>query len=349
MSSALKAALAWILLISLIPATLNAQPGSKQRRMITLEISCDARAPVGTQQKWIEMLQNVGADRVVSRTAASGTPTVEETQTSSSTLVRVTGFIVGGRLKLPGGSFSIRDRAGIKELLDRLRDDGAKVALADKKAFGLTSEQLVGLHQRLSEKVDFPTAGQRAGDVVSKLTNRSGLKFVLDHSARAAVNGNEKVAEELEGISIGTALATVARPLGLVVQPRREQGKSLEIHLIDSRNVNGEHWPIGWPISAAPLSVEPKLFEKLDVEIRGFRMKDALDAVEKRAGVPFFYDHNTLAREGIEMSDVRVTLVQKKASLIVAISKLLRQSKPRMSEEIRTDENGKAFLWITVK
>jgi hypothetical protein len=317
--------------------------------VIILEIYSDARAPVGTQQEWIQMLQDVGADRVTSKTGKPGTPTVEETQTSGAVLIKVTGFVMGGQLKLPGGSFSIRDAAAIRDLLKRLRDDGAKVALAEKKAFGMTSEQLVELHQQLAETVDFSTAGKRAGDVVAKLIAKSGLRFTLDDSARVAINGNETVAEELEGISVGTALATVVRPLGLVVQPQREQGKSVEVHLVDSRSVKGEHWPIGWPISQAPLTVEPKLFERLDIEIRGFSMKAALDAVEKRAGVPFFYDHNTMAREGIELSETKATVVQKKVSLMVVISKLLRQTKPRMSEELRIDENGKPFLWITVK
>ena len=151
MSHVWKAAFIWSILISALTATVFAQPAMAQRRMIVLEISSDARSPVGTQQKWMEMLQKVGADKVVSRTGKSGTPTVEETRMTSSSLVKVTGFVVGGKLKLPGGSFSIRDTAGIRELLKRLREDGAKVALAEKKAFGLTSEQLVALHQQLAK------------------------------------------------------------------------------------------------------------------------------------------------------------------------------------------------------
>ena len=72
-------------------------------------------------------------------------------------------MIAGNRLKLPGGSFSIRDKAGIRELLTRLRDDGAQVAMAEKKAFGLTSEQLVTLHGRFSQTVEFETKGRKAG------------------------------------------------------------------------------------------------------------------------------------------------------------------------------------------
>ena len=319
-----------------------------KRRTIYLEVSADARAVVGTQQKWIEMLQDVGADKVVSKTAETGTPAIEETELTNSTIVRVTGFIVGNRLKLPGGSFTIRDKTGIRTLLQRIRDDGAKVALAEKKAFGLTSEQLVGLHEKFAQVVDFSTRGKQAGDVIGKLASKTGLKFTLDMTAKAAIRSQETVVEELEGMSIGTALATVVRPLGVVIEPRREQGKSLEVHILSSR-VSKENWPIGWPIESPPVSVAPGLFDEIPIEIRNFPLNDVLDAVEKKSGVPFFYDHNTLAREGVELSEVKVSLTNKKIGLLVAVSRLLKQSDPILNYEIRVDENGKPFLWITVR
>jgi hypothetical protein len=335
-----------IILLLGIPEIALGQPA--KRRMIYLEVSADARARVGTQQDWLKMLQDVGADKVLSKTARTGTPTIEESEFTNSTIIRVTGFIVGSQLRLPGGNFSIRDKAGIRTLLQKLRDDGARVALAEKKAFGLTSEQLVGLHGVFAEPVEFNTKGQNAGDVIGGLIKQTGLKFVLDPSARAAVNGKETVAEELKGMSVGTALAAVVRPLGVVVQPKREQGKSLEIHILDSRS-SDENWPIGWPIDRPPVSAAPDLFDQIPIEIRNFPLNAVLDAIEKKSGVPFFYDHNTLARKGIELSEVKVTLVDKKIALLVAVSRLLKQSQPRLSYEIRVDENAKPFLWISAK
>lgn len=342
-----------VLLLFTFVAQTFAQPARQEsdqskRRMIFLEVSADSRAVVGTQQSWIEMLQGVGADRVISKTAKTGTPSVEETETAASTVIRVTGFIVGNKLKLPGGSFTIRDQAGIRTLLQKLRDDGARVALAEKKAFGLTSEQLVGLHQVFSKPVEFETTGQKAGDVIKKLIGQSGLRFQLDRAAQAAINGDETVAEELKGISIGTSLATVVRPLGLSVEPKREQGKSVEVHILDSR-ASDESWPIGWPIERPPVAVEPKLFTKIPVTVKNFPIKTVLSGLQKRAGVPFFYDHNTMAREGIEFDEIKVSVSQKQITLMGAVSKVLRQTKPKMSYEIRLDENAKPFLWISVR
>ena len=124
-------------------------------------------------------------------------------------------------------------------------------------------------------------------------------------------------------MSTGMALATIVRPLGLVIEPKREQGKALEIHIVDSRD-SQENWPIGWPIEKPPVAVEPKLFTRIPIEIRNFALAKVLSALQKRAGVPFFYDQNSMAREGIELDDIRVTLSKKQITLMGAVSNLLK-------------------------
>lgn len=323
-------------------------PGIAQQRIVELQIRADARARVGTQQRWMEMLSTVGADRVATKTGSISEPEIEETKLSSTSLVTITGMISGEKLYLPGGSFSIRDKARIRELIQRIRDDGARVALAEKKAFGLTSEQLVELHQAMRKPLNFDTRSANSAEVVQKISRLIGRRLELDATARTALAGSESVSEELNGVSSGTALAVVLRPLGLVWQPRRLQGKPLELTIVDSGS-SSENWPIGWPIENPPVQVEPRLFERLQLEIRGYPLSDALNAIEKRSGVPFFYDHNSLARNGVELAETKVTLIQEKASFMVAIDKLLRQSKPKLIDELRVDENGKTFLWITTR
>ncbi len=320
--------------------------GFAQQRRIELEVLADSRAAPGTQQQWMQMLQEVGADRVVVKTGRAGTPSVEETELSSSTLILVTGWLQGNKLALPGGTFSIRDKAKIRALLTNLRDDGTKVALAEKKAFGMTSEQLVQLHSQLSKPLDFKTRGESSAATVQKIEQLIGIRLQPDATARAALRGDATVAEELEGISAGTALAVVLRPLGLVLEPRRRQGQPVEVMLVDSQ-MSDEHWPIGWPAEKPPIQLEPKLFDRLELEIRGFPLADVLNAIEKRSGVPFFYDHNSLARHGVELAETKVTLVRDQVSLMVALGRLLSQSKPALVDEMRVDENGKPFLWIS--
>jgi hypothetical protein len=319
-----------------------------QERIIELQVFCDGRAVVGTQQRWMEMLQGVGADRVVVKTGAVDAPNIEESKVASATMIYLSGSIENSQLHLPGGRFSINDKAGIRDLIQKLRDDGATVALAEKKAFGLTSAQLVELHGMLRKPLDFDTKGANAGEVIEKIAQLIEVRFHFDATAQTTLLANHTVTESLEGISAGTSLAVVLRPLGLVLQPQRLQGKPLELLIVDFQK-SAENWPIGWPLEQSPVQAEPRLFEKLKLEIRGFPLSDALNAIEKRSGVPFFYDHNSFAREGVALSQNIVTVVQERASLMVAIGKLLRQCRPKLSDELRMDENGKPFLWITTQ
>lgn len=334
-----------LLILSFAKADLAAAFQTKHR-MIELEIRSDARSTVGIQQEWMQALQDVGADRVRIVTGKPTMPTVEETELSSTSILRISGSIEGGKLYLPGGSFKIRNKSGIRDLLTKLRDDGAKVALADKKAFGLTSEQLVSLHDTLAKPLNFSTKDVGALSAVDKISSLIGVQFPKDAAARAALNSNAVISEELIGISAGTALAVIVRPLGLVVEPKREQGKSLQIRIV-ATEASTENWPVGWPIDEPPFKIEPRLFEKLQLEIREFPLSDALDAIERRTKVPFFYDHNAMARHGIELAETKVTLVRKKVSFVVAMGKLLSQCKPLMKDELRVDENGKPFVWIS--
>lgn len=317
-----------------------------QSRMIELEVYVEDRAPLGTAQNWMEALNHCGADRISVKTGSLTAPVAEETELGKSSMILVKGTIDRNRLRLPGGSFGISDKAGIAALLKRIREDGTAVALADKMAFGLTAPQLVELNTQLSAPINFSTKGANVRDSLTQISQRTGHKFQLDEAASKALAGNDTILEELRGISAGTAIAIIVRPLGLVLQPERKQGEPAKLAIIDAQS-SKEHWPIGWPPEQLPVRAAPKLFERLDLEIRGFKLQSTLDAIQKRTEVPFIYDQNSLARTGIELGEVKVTLVQNKVTYMSAIGKLLRQTKPGLIQELRVDEAGKPFLWIS--
>jgi flagellar basal body rod protein FlgB len=57
----------------------------------------------------------------------------------------------------------------------------------------------------------------------------------------------------------------------------------------------------------------------------------------------------TMSKDGnaVDLSQVMVSYNKAKTSYALALSKLLLQAKPRLRHEVRKDENGKSFLWIT--
>ncbi len=318
---------------------------AQKKRYVEIEVVVSRQAPVETQQQWMKLLTDVGADRVRSKTSRYGAKVkVSENESSTSIRVKVEGAIQGGKLVLPGQSFSMRDKAALTEYVAQLKTDGAEIALSEKKAFGLTSKQLVAVNEALKHPLKSETTGQTASKVVGELMNQLSLRVKMDASAKRAFARSEPIEDELKDFSAGTALAAVARPLGLVMVPKRI-GSEISLHLIDYTKAD-EHWPIGWPAPAIPKRMVPRLFDKFPIEVREFPLDQVLNAIQTRSKVPMLFDYNSMARAGIDLSKTNVTFA-KKSSYAHALGKVLNQATPRMDYEIRVDENGRPFLWIT--
>lgn len=319
-----------------------------QAATVELELMTEPGFPVTGGQTWARMLQDVGASSVRIRAArSSDRGGIEKRGTDRSPIYQVKGFLsADNTLRLPGGTFRSTDRVRIKAWVEKLKADGVENITAKTGAFGLTSKQLLGLHKDLATPIVFSTKGEGILDVVQRIANGIAVPVRIDDSAREALYGKEVVAEELTGMSAGTALAAVLRPLGLVASPYRESGSNPRIEIVDARRAD-ENWPVGWPSEESPRTTMPKLFEFLNVEIDGFALSDALGAIQKRLDVPFLYDHNSLARHGLELKQIKVSVPSGRTYYKGLIDRMLLQTKPRMKAELRVDEAEKPFLWIT--
>ena len=238
------------------------EPAAAQNRLVELEI-VSTGGQLGAEQQVMQMLTGVGADRISVRSARNrARPSIDESESGGVVSVRVVGVLDGTKIRLPGKSFSTRDAAGIRDFIQQLRDDGADVAMADKKAFGLTSEQLVTVYEVLSAEVTIATQGQPSNEVVNRLVEGLRNDVIVSRQARAALD-TTAILEDYQGLSTGTALAGILRPLGLVLTPHRPQGQALQFQIAMSDEVE-EHWPVGWPVETPPIDAAPALFEKLD-------------------------------------------------------------------------------------
>ena len=321
---------------------------AQDRNFVELEVVADAGTMLESGQKWLEKLSDVGADTVRMNQARGGArPDVKKTKTASGGSYKITGVINSrGQLVLPGGRFSLRDTDKISAYVESIRADGAEVALAEKMAFGLTAEQLVALHTDLTPTYQSATTGATPAQILTNIRSTCKVTIVMDESARGALESDYTLEDELKGLSQGTVLAAALRPLGLVAAPRREQGKQTEIVITDSRRAE-EHWPIGWPLQTRPSKTVPKLYERIPVNIKNYTLKATLDAIQKSVELPFLYDRNSMARTGIELEEIRVSLSAEKLAYQLVLDKIVAQARPRLSLDVRVDESGKAFLWFS--
>ena len=336
----------WVQIVVVLCCGFLAADAQAQRRIIELEIAASGAEAVSTQQRWMQMLSKVGADRIRSKTSGNGIVKISESELGEAIRVKIQGAINKGKLVLPGQSFRISQKAAIAQYIENLRLDKAEVALADAKAFGLTAQHLVDVNEAMKAKLDFSTKGKSVSDVIRKSKRIAGMHFVFDDTAQAALKRGELVLDELEGFSVGTSLAAIARTQGLVVVPKRERGKDVKLHFVDYRSAD-EFWPIGWPGNQLPRSALPGMYEKFPIEIRNAPLDQALKAVLARAKVPMLLDHNSLAIAEIDLSKSNVTFVKESSNYINLMTKVLNQTRPRMDFEIRLDENAKPFLWLS--
>jgi hypothetical protein len=325
------------------------QSSAHAQARVELELITEKGFPIDGAQEWVEALKSVGASGIRIRAAKPGDDgAIVTSGTAKAPIYKVTGVLTSGSvLRLPGGQFRLQDKARIAAWIRKLQEGGEDALTATTGVFGLTSKQLVAMHEGLAPRVSSSTKGKRTGEVVRQIVSGlSKVEVAIDPSAEKALREEETTPDELAGVSSGTALAAAIRPLGLVAVPLPPRGEQLRMVVVDARAAK-ESWPVGWPPEKPPKDTMPGLFRFLNVEIADTPLNEALDAIQERLKSPFLYDHNSMARHKVEPSAVKVKVPEGNTYYKGIIDRMLSQAKPQLKCEIRVDEAGQPLLWIT--
>jgi hypothetical protein len=200
------------------------------------------------------------------------------------------------------------------------------------------------IRKQLGAKVKEATAGRRRTDVLAGIAADLRLHLPVPADAAAALAEEGPLTEELQGLASGTALAFVLRPAGYALVPKPGAG-GYDLQIVAVKNAQ-EIWPVGLPAEDRRRELLPVLSEVIEVQIdKGTLLTNALAAIGGRVKAPFLIDHNALAAEGVELDKVTVQLPARKLNYSIILNSLLGQA--RLVYEVRTDEAGQPFLWIT--
>jgi len=324
------------------PSAVGAEP------QVELELVTEEGFPLTGGQKWIAALKGLRVSSLRIRQAKPGDRAeLVRGGTDASPVYYVKGLLTRqNTLLLPGGRFTLRDRARIAGWIAKVKAGGPEELSARPSAFGLSAKELVKLHEQLAARVSFSTKGERPKAMVRKIADLIEPRVAVDQQIQRAFAGDDIVAEELSGVASGTALAAIVRPLGLVLVARKQAGQ-VRLVITDFRKAQ-ESWPIGWPPEKKARELLPKFYEFLTVEIKDTVLSDVLTEIQGRLEVPFLLDHNSLARHRIDPSAIRVNLPEGRTYYKKIVDRILFQAK--LKAEIRVDEAGQPLLWIsTVK
>jgi hypothetical protein len=299
---------------------------------------------VGTDTSaWSDMLNRAGFSSVRIRAAGSDSPLLQTKGTAELPSYRVVGILTSDNLLiLPKGRFKLSDRSALEQWVTRLRDGGEDGVNLKPAAFGLLPKQLFAVHQDLTKPVAASTLGKHPRDAARDIAAGLTLKFTSDVACQQALASGENVADELQGVSSGTALAAILRPVGLAIVPEKN-GAEARLR-IASATAAKEFWPVGWPLKGNPRETLPELFKFLKIEIVDTPLNEGLTAIAGRLRVPLLVDHNAIVRDKIDLSR-KVSHSSPSTYYSLALDRLLIQA--RLKSELRIDEADKPLLWVT--
>jgi hypothetical protein len=367
--------------VTILPATVSAAIAAPS---IELELATENGLQITAPQEWLQLLTRLGVENVQIRGAKPGdAPAVTNRGTAQRPRYHVVGILSSReQLRLPGDTFTRGDAKRLKDYFDRLSADGDERLTAPEGHFGLTQKELADVFADLSQPLDFETKGQPPRTVIERLQSKFKQQFAIDASADRTLREAQVFPDELTGLSAGTALAMLLRNYGLVFHPEKPRGQptvyriqpangeSAATRLGSPRaasdqpalsagtprpteddhagkiiNIRQKNWPIGWEPEKAPGATAPMLFDKINAEIDGFTLQESLDAIGPRLKVPYYVDRRMLAALGIDPANVKIKVERAQMSYMRLLDRVLAQA--RLGCQLRTDEAGTVFLWIS--
>ncbi|MEN1681414.1 MAG: hypothetical protein AAGJ46_17670 [Planctomycetota bacterium] len=311
---------------------------------VSLEVAATS-TNANAHHQWLQLLSGVGVSNVRIRSARRGDEPAIEPLGDSGRHLRVVGVLDNrNRLVLPGGTFTDRDRTKLRDYFARLSADGAEGVLADTGAYGLTERQFKSLFDELSKPLGRSTKGKAPADIIAAA--REVLRTPIDPSrtATSRLRAGSPLDAELRELTVGAALAITLAREGLALVPNKPRGGDVVLR-VEPIAEGQEAWPVGYPVKGPPRNTAPDIMQTIAVEIDGFSLAEATAAIVPRLKTPVVWDTAALARRGIDPAKIQVKLPRVRLSYKRILEKLLFQA--RLSGQLRTDEAGKPFYWIT--
>jgi hypothetical protein len=314
---------------------------------IDMELAMQQGFPITGAQRWAKLLGGIGVENVRIRSMRPGDePSIANHGTESRPRYEVRGVLTsrGDLLLLGGRRFSSRDIGKLKQFLADLRVEGVEGATGKKGLYGITNKQLIAVVEDLTPAFVSKTAGEPLADVVEKARKHLKLDVQIEPRAARVLAAAGPCRQDVFGVSRGTGLAILLGPEGLILYPRKVRGGELQ-HVIALPTAESEAWPMGWPPESPDRKLAPRLFEFLNVEIAGIPLPKALAALQQRLKLSFLIDESSLARARIEMDAEKVTVPAGRTFYKSVVDRVLAQA--RLAGEVRVDEAGRPFYWIT--
>lgn len=317
---------------------------------VDAEIAIEPGFNAGDLPAWHELLSSVGVDNLRLGGGANGTKRVgiEPGDAATGASYRVYGIIsTRGELLLPGGRYGRGDRAGLAKFFSDVKTSGGPRKAGEKPLpFGLPPDVLEAVARDLEKTVDFTTTGVEPGKVLFEMGKRLASPFVADPAVARKLGQAEKVPGELKGLACGTAAAAILRREGLSIMPRLKADGKPEYY-VSTANANQDVWPVGWPPDRPVPQMAPELFTLRNVEIDDISAAQLFQVVTDRVKLPMLFDEQALLVKNVDPSKVKIKIPLAKLGYAAVLDRAMFQA--GLKHEVRVDDAGKPFFWVTTR
>jgi hypothetical protein len=310
-----------------------------------LELVGDARSTALTFQDWAQALDNAGIKNVRLRSATDSDKIGIDVQgMADNPLYIVTGKVISrDELQLPGGRFKRTEARRLAQWLDDLAQNGPPDKRPKTVAFGLNAEQFDKVIADLAAPVDFSTKDLPLRDAVERIARKFSYPLRIEGNIDKS-SSDGKIEDELSELSCGTALACILRPAGYCLAPQVD-GQQIRYAVATARPDLKEFWPVGRLPEKNIQEILPGLYEFRNVNVQNVSAAAALDAIGKRLKTPVLYDRPALDKYKIDPAKAMVSFPRTRTNYSLALGKMLFSA--GLKFEVRVDEAGTAFLWIS--
>jgi hypothetical protein len=324
---------------------------------VQLNLIGDTQSASLSFQDWSQALGKAGIRNVrIQSGVEDNKPGIVTEGSPDSPVYIVTGVITSrDEILLPGVRFRRSDVAKLAVWLKDLAENGPVAGRPMKSSLGLSGDDFSRVRKDLGTPIEFSTLNMTCRQVVQKIAGQLKFQVKLDADI-ASVLADDKVQDELTGLSCGTAIACVLRPAGYWMTPRAEagttvyeiskaSGKPTTSNIADVSLATLKSWPVGWVSDKSDRDAVPALYEFHSINIQNIPAATALEAIGKRLKIPVLIDHKALAQQKIDPAKTLVSLPKSKTFYASALRRMLFQA--RLKCEVRYDDAGSPFLWVT--
>jgi hypothetical protein len=255
-----------------------------------------------------------------------------------------------GSIKIGNRKFSVADLKSLTDQLDQLATFGAGGPPAKNPKWGLTGDQLLEITQILKEPVAQEVVLQSPVVTLESLGLPAGIRMTFTDAAREVALGRRPDSApetlNLNGFSKGTAIAIVLAQYGLGFRPQRIAAGQYHME-IDTGNESSNLWPAGWKTQESTAVVLPVYLKSIPVDVEDAEVSAVLEVVADKLEIPVQMSSLALSVKGLDPDVLTYTRKADRVSparLLTAIG-----DKLELGFDVRVDEGGKLFLWVTTK